>query len=204
MEPQRRRILDAAVTVFGRYGFRQASVGLVAEEAGLSRQALYRWFGAKETLFEAVVEDLHAEAIRAGDVATQAARATGLDAAGVLAAQVSARLDALMGRLRHSPHAAELVEENGQRCGAIALEAGRRFAARLAATATEEAAAGRLAFPPGLDAATLARFLIAAARGLKAAVPPPEPDALARDLDRMTRLVVAGAASAASPPSPVT
>ena len=50
MEP-RDGILKAAQVVFARHGFRQTSMTMVAEEAGLSRQALYHHFASKEELF---------------------------------------------------------------------------------------------------------------------------------------------------------
>lgn len=46
-------LLDAALEVFLRYGFRKTSMGDVASAAGLSRQGLYLHFETKETLFRA-------------------------------------------------------------------------------------------------------------------------------------------------------
>ena len=44
-------ILDAAVLVFGRLGFRKASMDDIADAAGISKQGLYLHFLSKETLF---------------------------------------------------------------------------------------------------------------------------------------------------------
>ena len=54
----RERILDAAVELFGRQGFRATSVGEIEEAAGLvpRRGALYKHFTSKEALLEAAVE----------------------------------------------------------------------------------------------------------------------------------------------------
>ncbi len=51
----RDRILEAAMTVFRRHGFRRSSIEETAEAAGLTRQALYHHFKSKEALFRAVI-----------------------------------------------------------------------------------------------------------------------------------------------------
>jgi len=194
VEPQRRRILDAASIVFGRYGYRRASIGLVAEETGLSRQALYRYFESKEALFAAAVEDLHRAALEASDAAAAAASAAGSDSAALLCAQLDARFGYILGRLHGSVHAAEMLEESSRQCGAISAEHGRRLEASLARTIAAEHAAGRLPLSGDVSAAELVECLIAAARGIKSAVPLPSPEQFRRDLHRMVRLLVAGAA----------
>jgi AcrR family transcriptional regulator len=187
------RIVDAALAVFGRYGYRQASMEAVAEQAGLSRQALYRHFPTKETLFEAVVEGLHGASLGAAAEAARAARARGDGAAEVLLAQLDARSGYILSRLHGSAHAPELLDENNRRCGAIAAAAGERFAAQLASTVRSERRAGRLALKQGLSPDSLTRLLIAAARGIKSAVPPPGPEAFRRELASMVELLVGGA-----------
>ena len=194
----RQRIVDAALLTFGRYGYRQASMEAVAEQAALSRQALYRHFPTKEALFAAVVEDLHGSALAAAAGAAQEAREQGGDATAVLLAQLEARFATILARLHGSAHAEELQDENSRQCGAIAAEAGRRFVALLAATIRAERRAGRLALPRGLAAGELAESLVAAARGIKAAVPPPSADAFRRELGRMVRWLVAGASGPAA------
>jgi AcrR family transcriptional regulator len=47
-----RRLLDAAVETFLRFGFKKTSMDDVARAAGVSRQALYLHFANKEALFE--------------------------------------------------------------------------------------------------------------------------------------------------------
>ncbi len=51
----RARILDAARTVFAAYGYKDAKMAQIADEAGLSAGNLYRYFKGKSALFEAVV-----------------------------------------------------------------------------------------------------------------------------------------------------
>ena len=56
--PTRERILDAAVELFGRAGYRGTSVGEIERAAGLvpRRGGLYKHFPSKEALLEAAVE----------------------------------------------------------------------------------------------------------------------------------------------------
>ena len=49
------RILSVALEVFGRYGFRKASMDDIARSADISRQGLYLHFANKEALFRAAV-----------------------------------------------------------------------------------------------------------------------------------------------------
>ena len=50
----REAILDAAFRRFARYGYRRTSLGDIADEAGLSRPALYHYFRNKEDVFGAL------------------------------------------------------------------------------------------------------------------------------------------------------
>ncbi|WP_454692469.1 TetR/AcrR family transcriptional regulator [Achromobacter aloeverae] len=78
---RRALILEAARRVFAQAGLAQASLRAIAREAGCTTGAIYPWFGSKEALYAALLEEsldtLHrhlAEHLaRAGDA--QAARA---------------------------------------------------------------------------------------------------------------------------------
>lgn len=52
----RQRILDCAIVRFADYGFRQTSVAQVARDAGVTPPAVHAYFGDKEALFNAAVE----------------------------------------------------------------------------------------------------------------------------------------------------
>ena len=54
-ESRREALLEAAVAVFARYGFRKTSMDEVARAAGVSRQGLYLQFADKEELFRKAV-----------------------------------------------------------------------------------------------------------------------------------------------------
>jgi AcrR family transcriptional regulator len=52
----RERILDAASRVYAKHGFRGATTRLIAIEAGVNEVTLFRTFGSKSALLEAVLE----------------------------------------------------------------------------------------------------------------------------------------------------
>ncbi len=53
----RAQLIDAAATVFARRGFVAASLDEVADEAGLTKGAVYSNFDSKEELFQAVIDE---------------------------------------------------------------------------------------------------------------------------------------------------
>jgi AcrR family transcriptional regulator len=65
----RSQILEAARHVFDRDGYVNARMVDVAEEAGLSLGAVYRYFENKEGLFEALLADIHEELYTASTAA---------------------------------------------------------------------------------------------------------------------------------------
>src|SRR5213078_3830962 len=52
----RDRILDAAKRVYAQHGFRGATTRLIAFEAGVNEVSLFRTFGSKAALFEAMMQ----------------------------------------------------------------------------------------------------------------------------------------------------
>src|SRR5258708_9638773 len=83
----RTRILDAAMVVFRRHGFRRSSIEQAAEAAGLTRQALYHHFKAREALFRAVIQQLHENALTAENDAAKAEEHARGSLAAILVAQ---------------------------------------------------------------------------------------------------------------------
>src|SRR5260221_14587551 len=108
----RTRILDAAMLVFRRHGFRRSSIEQAAEAAGLTRQALYHHFKSKEALFRAVIEQLHENALVAEIAAAHAAENAAGSPADILVAQVIARLRRMIASFDGSPHIEELFSEH--------------------------------------------------------------------------------------------
>jgi len=62
----RAQLIDAAATVFARRGLVAASLDEVAEEAGLTKGAVYSNFENKEDLFQAVIDERLNEPMRHG------------------------------------------------------------------------------------------------------------------------------------------
>src|SRR6187549_1187442 len=108
----RDRILEAAMSVFGRHCFRRTSSEETAEAAGLTRQALYHHFKSREALFRAVIERLHDGALAAEMAAASAAEKAGGSLADILIAGVSARLKQFIASFDGSPHIEELFSEH--------------------------------------------------------------------------------------------
>jgi AcrR family transcriptional regulator len=123
------RVLFAALEVFGRYGFRKASMDEIARSADISRQGLYLHFANKEALFRAAVRQELDTAL--ADVAG------GLSEEGVgLKSRVVAALDAWLGRYVGSmlaPDIGNLLQDPGMQLDDIVDPAIAAFDARLAA-----------------------------------------------------------------------
>jgi len=160
-DPRRCRLLDAALGVFTRYGFRKTSMDEVARAADLSRQGLYLHFATKEDLFRATVE-------RALETSLAAASARLRDPGLSLEAQLVGAFDEWVGRYvgMVRTDVAELVEMRDALVGPLVAEHEQRFteAVTRAIRTSGLAAAYRAA---GLTARQLADTLHATARGLK-------------------------------------
>jgi AcrR family transcriptional regulator len=64
-DARRHKLLDTALLVFARFGFRKTSMDEVARAAGVSRQGLYLHFSTKEDLFRATAQHSLATALQA-------------------------------------------------------------------------------------------------------------------------------------------
>ena len=53
----RQAIMDAAVQIFGRTGFRAAKIADIATEAGVATGTLYNYFASKEEIFQSILDD---------------------------------------------------------------------------------------------------------------------------------------------------
>src|SRR6266699_5391665 len=76
-QANRRRILQAARTVFAERGYHGETIGEIADEAGLSNGAVYYNFANKEDLFLALLDDWRNDLVR--DVQTAAGRPGGAE-----------------------------------------------------------------------------------------------------------------------------
>jgi len=193
----RDRILDSAAKVFAQYGYRLASMELVAQECGLTRQALYHHFASKEALFRAVVEAVHEGALQAERAAAARSERAGKGLADVMVAQLEARHRYLLDLLKGSAHAEELISEHQRQTQDLL----QRFAAEkfglIVGTVERVCAANKLALRNGLAPAELGRCIELAAHGFGAQKT--DGGALG-DLERSIRLLIAGAVAEATKP----
>ena len=193
------RILDAAMRVFRRHGFRRSSIEQAAEEAGLTRQALYHHFDSKEALFRAAIERLYENSLAAEIAAAKAAEEQGRDLADILIAEIGARLQALFASLAGSPHIEELFSEHLAQARDLYQTYATRFADEVAATIARVCRKRKLALASGVTVRELARCVEMAIHGTKSAYPSMMPaDAFLKQLEIMLRMLVAGAMAPAA------
>jgi len=188
------RILDAALRVFRRHGFRHSSIEQAAEAAGLTRQALYHHFSSKEALFRAVLARLYEKALAAEISAAEAAERAGGSLADIIVAEVSARLRELLASLAGSPHIEELFSEHLLQARDLYQVYSVRYAEQVAATIARISRNRKLALNKRGTARELARCIEMAVHGTKSAYPSMLPaDAFLKDLETMLRMLIAGA-----------
>jgi AcrR family transcriptional regulator len=154
-------VLEAAVGVFVRYGYRKTSMDEVARAAGVSRQGLYLQFANKEELFRKTVEHLLNSQLNAA-VAALSRREDGLER------RLIAACDAWSGRFVGSlgSDAADLMCASTSLAGSTLAHYESQF--ELAVTrAIADSPLNDFCTTADLRPADLARVLHATARGLK-------------------------------------
>jgi AcrR family transcriptional regulator len=189
------RILSAAENIFARFGYRRASMSQIAEEAGLTRQALYHHYPSKEALFRAVVEQLHEFAYEAEAAAGLEQEQAGGGLADILAAQIAARFRYLLECVKESPQAEELLSEHQLQTHDLYQSFIEHNADLRAETIDRVCARQGLALQNGMTSRELARCIQIAVRGfndIRLNV------SILNELDRMVRLLVAGAVAPAA------
>lgn len=163
-EQKSETILDAALPVFVRLGFRKTSMADIARAAGMSRAALYLCFSSKEDLFRAGSARAHARTMRnveselagAGDVFSRIERA------------VAVFQRELIVPFAASGDAAELFDTNMALARDITQGARTRLVALLAQALADAQASGAIAMET-LQAtpADVAAILAGAMEGIK-------------------------------------
>lgn len=187
--PRRDAILDAAFRRFAAYGYRRVSLGDIAEEAGMSRPALYHYFRDKEDVFRAVSERIQRGVVEA----VTAAAATPGSVEERLAAVLAARVGWAFDLLHVSAHGRELIDEKNRLCGSAGGETNAKFAALVERILESGVRRGEIALKPSrLTSASAAKFLIDCLQGL---LENETTEAVARERLRvLTRIFVAGLA----------
>jgi AcrR family transcriptional regulator len=124
---KREQILQAATTLFSRYGYRHTSIELLAQEAGVAKPTLYAYFTDKDDIFRAVCRHV------LEGIVTRAAEA--LSRKGALQERLSAALGAkfvmLFELVHRSPHATELLDSQSQLCADIVASCDRQYRQQL-------------------------------------------------------------------------
>jgi AcrR family transcriptional regulator len=193
-QPPQDRILDAAMRVFRRHGFRRSSIEQAAEEAGLTRQALYHHFSSKEALFRGAIERLYEQALAAEAAAAKAAEEADRDLADVIVAEIDTRFGVLFAELEGSPHLEELFSEHLAQARDLYQTYSTRFGDEVAGTIARVCRARKLKLVGGVTIEELARCVEMAIHGTKSAYPSMRPaDAFLKQLAMMLRMLIAGA-----------
>jgi AcrR family transcriptional regulator len=154
-------VLEAAVGVFVRYGYRKTSMDEVARAAGVSRQGLYLQFASKEELFRKAVEHLLNSQLSAA-VAALSRREDSLEL------RLIAACDAWSGRFVGSlgSDAADLMCASTSLAGSTLTHYETQFELAVTRAIADSPLNGFCAVAD-LRPADLARALHATARGLK-------------------------------------
>jgi TetR/AcrR family transcriptional regulator, regulator of autoinduction and epiphytic fitness len=184
---RRAAILDAALRLFGQYGYRRTSMDDIAREAEIAKGTIYLSFSSKDDVFRALSEDLVGRMLDGARAAKQQP--------GSMEDRLVAMSEAWFGSyfetIHRSPHADELMDSKHRLSSDLVREASEQYR-RLVGEVLEDAVGNgelRLAsFNLGADAA--AELLIAAAKGLESSVETPAE--YHRRLAELVRVVVAG------------
>jgi AcrR family transcriptional regulator len=172
----RRRLFETAIAEFCRVGVDQASIGRIAEAAGVSRPAFYFHFPTKDHVL------LELQWSFEEPIAARISAARTLDDA--LAALLDGLTDALE-RLGHPDVFAEMVRIHTRHAAGAALDEQPHYLMRaVAARFVEAHAAGRLR--DGLDAACATHLFLTGVFGYLSL--PVDPEDARRDLRALTTL----------------
>ncbi len=157
-----KRILAAALTLFGRHGFQRTSMADIAREAGIARATLYLRFSEKGALFEALAALLVDEAL----ARAEAAWVPDAPLSENIVATLLAKDLGFFRMLNATPHGAELMELDAELTAVHVTRLDVGFAALLAKRGREAALRGADLTAFG-DADGFAAFLAIASSGLK-------------------------------------
>jgi AcrR family transcriptional regulator len=183
-------ILDAALRVFGQYGFRRTSMDDIAREAQIGKGTIYLSFASKEEVFRALSQRLAQRMLTGAETASHRPRTT----ADKLAAMHAAWFGTYADTISRSPHAADLLDAKHQLSADLAADAASRYKRLVQNVFTQAAATGELDLESaGLTPSTAAELLIASARGLQPSTP--SPAAYRRRLTTLVRVMIAGLSS---------
>lgn len=158
------QILDAALPVFVRFGFRKTSMADIARAAKISRASLYLSFNSKEELFRA--GSMRAHAVTLDHVAAVlAGEGSALDR---IETAIAAFHRELIAPFSASADPEELFAANMALAADITLEARTKLLSMLAQTLTAAMESKEIDLAPlQAESAQLANIIVAAMDGIK-------------------------------------
>ncbi len=157
-------ILDAALPVFVRFGFRKTTMADIARAAGISRASLYLSFNSKEDLFRAGSARAHRQAMAEVEAALRR-QGSVFDR---IEAAIATFQRELIVPLGASADARELFETNMALAADITLEARARFLDLLSLALRDAADEGEIDLGAvGAQPTDLAGIILAAMSGIK-------------------------------------
>lgn len=120
----RERLIEAALDVFGRYGFEGATTRQIAKEAGANLAAIVYHFGSKEALHVAVAEHIverifHRVAPKLAAAQQAIAKATPAEAVSILCDMIGTYVDLIVGSADAERWARVIVREQMHPSGAF-------------------------------------------------------------------------------------
>ena len=121
-DARRAVILDAALRVFGQYGYRRTSMDDIAREAQIAKGTIYLSFASKEEVFQALSRSLSQQMLAGAEAARRRPGTT----ADKLAAMNAAWFGTYAETIRRSPHAAELLDAKHRLSADLVADAARR------------------------------------------------------------------------------
>jgi AcrR family transcriptional regulator len=184
------RIIEAAITIFGQYGYRGSSMELVAQEAGLTRQALYHHYDSKEAIFRACIAAVNEGAYAVEKAAGLAQMNAGRGLADIITAQIVARFNYLIDCLKSPLHAGEILSERQRQTRDLYQNFNDQKLELLVQTITTFCAASGDVLRDDITPLELARSLEFAMHGFELQKADKN---LLSDLVRVVRLIIAGA-----------
>jgi len=137
---KRAAILQAAIALFRRYGFRKTSIDQIADAAHVAKPTVYAHFADKDALFVAVCDAVMEQVLSA----TESARRANERTEERLAAMIAAKFTYIFEVVHASPHAAELLDSQGSIAASVVANADARYAAMLRAEVTRAAKNGEI------------------------------------------------------------
>lgn len=187
-------ILGSAGRVFSRHGYRRTSMAMVAEDAQLSRQAIYHHFPSKEDLFSGLVEYLQQAAFDSAVQVQTSGRHE--DLAELLFRTLSAYHRSLVSSVEGSEYASELIDESAKHCADIVSAHARKFETLLKSLVRDALRREVFELRPDTSVDEFVNLLLVAAKGVKLANVNAGERAYDNSLKKMVGVICAGASSA--------